>query len=751
MKRYLLFHLFTLCLALHSISQTETSPYFELNSGTGSLLRTSYFTNDSSGFIGAFDGSLLTTNDYGTTWNSLDIGLSGSRIRDIEFIDEDTGFIAAFDGKVLRTTNGGSSWTLDTVIDNSYHWRDVFILTNSTVYLTGAKGDSGVLAKQTIGETSWDISLIDTFPINACHFINEDTGYLACDKGRLYITTNGGGNWSHEDFVGVKLLHSGAIAQPINLYSIDVSQLNKVYVTADFNYYIKSADLTSGWERKALFKNGVDFEKVMDVQFIGDSVGFMISQKGGGPMSIGDNQIFYTTNKGKKWHAGAEFSEKLWNIHMTDYQTGYIVGNNGTVYKTLSGWQNCETSRFYYGDTICTEEVISAWTDLDALAYRWELDNVIVSESKQVSVEVVNPGNHVLELTLIDLDTFWCSYFIDGSEVVPDSFYAKLPSLPLDFVTDTVVCDKLILSVDENYTISIWKDFITDDLLSSEDSIEITKTGNYQITVRDPAPSNCIQRRVFYAEIILPEFLEDTVVSCKSPVIGLADDLLNSNTDYQFTWSTGETENTIKAMESGQYIVSVDAEGQCEYNDTTWVTILDPETKIFTISDSAGCLNSLGIFDITTYNSQGYTDSIIWKFHDNGDVFAMFSDTAQYIYASSDSFMVELIVIDTSNSCFDTAQKTVVVNACNSLSLATDEAFQIYPNPSSGVFTINTHRLLKATDEIVVRDILGNIIHKQKFETSSNSNLVSIDTPEGIYFIELHSKNNTITKSLMIQ
>tara|TARA_B100000809_G_C15129820_1_gene527851 strand:- start:1307 stop:3595 length:2289 start_codon:yes stop_codon:yes gene_type:complete len=89
--------------------------------------------------------------------------------------------------------------------------------------------------------------------------------------------------------------------------------------------------------------------------------------------------------------------------------------------------------------------------------------------------------------------------------------------------------------------------------------------------------------------------------------------------------------------------------------------------------------------------------------------------------------------------CLDS---TVSVNEYNTSS------FQIYPNPSSGIFTIKRNQ--NTSSNIVIYDLLGKEVYLKNNETNKEIQLDLTDVNKGIYFISIISENERIVKRLII-
>ena len=72
-----------------------------------------------------------------------------------------------------------------------------------------------------------------------------------------------------------------------------------------------------------------------------------------------------------------------------------------------------------------------------------------------------------------------------------------------------------------------------------------------------------------------------------------------------------------------------------------------------------------------------------------------------------------------------------------------------YPNPSTGIFTIDTNGVV--IHAIQLQDITGKSITELKWEMESNCVTIDIsDKPSGIYFLRLISDGHVGTKRIVV-
>ncbi len=114
-----------------------------------------------------------------------------------EFYNENIGYITYFNSQtsvyhqvIGRTTNNCQSFSEISIPVNPV--SSVFLNNSSTVFLTGKlTGGIPVVAKSTNSGSNWELTV---FPnaVNKIYFMNSSTGWISCNNGQLYKTTDGG-------------------------------------------------------------------------------------------------------------------------------------------------------------------------------------------------------------------------------------------------------------------------------------------------------------------------------------------------------------------------------------------------------------------------------------------------------------------------------------------------------------------------------------------------------------------------------
>lgn len=194
------------------------------------------FTSNNTVYISAAGNTLMKSTDGGSTFTVMTSKESNGAL---VFINDVTGFSGATNG-ILKTTNGGNNWRyIAAPVDYVHNFSStpqtiLYALKDNKVYISSDLGENwalslaaytgnilysvhfptnnigfaagykptlfnyGRLHKTTNGGVSWDtITTNFRFRIKAVHFLNAQTGFIYTDQGRqlLMRTTNSGVSW----------------------------------------------------------------------------------------------------------------------------------------------------------------------------------------------------------------------------------------------------------------------------------------------------------------------------------------------------------------------------------------------------------------------------------------------------------------------------------------------------------------------------------------------------------------------------
>jgi hypothetical protein len=104
------------------------------------------------------------------------------------------------------------------------------------------------------------------------------------------------------------------------------------------------------------------------------------------------------------------------------------------------------------------------------------------------------------------------------------------------------------------------------------------------------------------------------------------------------------------------------------------------------------------------------------------------------------------------NGCSDTATINITVNLSTGVTISEFEGgkLDVYPNPSSGRFTVNLKDKTFET-KICVYDVLGNCVFDKVSMKNSNEKIDLTNQPKGIYTLEIESAGESLIKKIVLQ
>lgn len=156
-------------------------------------------------------------------------------------------------GKIYRSSNAGNTWA--SYIYNSTSMKSVFSFGNS-VWIAGESGN--------VYKTTKVISPINThnvgesFTINSICFVDENTGFLCGDNGKVYKSLNGGVSWILSN-TGVETVKLNSISFKDASKGITVGDNGKIYITDNggTSWTLQSLNVTRNLLRVKFFNDGI--------------------------------------------------------------------------------------------------------------------------------------------------------------------------------------------------------------------------------------------------------------------------------------------------------------------------------------------------------------------------------------------------------------------------------------------------------------------------------------------------------------
>jgi hypothetical protein len=193
------------------------------------------------------------------------------------------------------------------------------------------------------------------------------------------------------------------------------------------------------------------------------------------------------------------------------------------------------------------------------------------------------------------------------------------------------------------------------------------------------------------------------------------------STPYTYTWSNGQSGQTISGLAPGQYSVTITDAGGCETIGGT--EFVDEPSPLQIVTDSTPATSEVSV------TASGGTTPYQYSWS-NGD------QTATSVVDSTGTYTV---TVTDDNGCIATGSQFIQPTGYGELTLTNN--IKVYPNPNNGQFEVNFNGLNGAYD-IVVRNIVGQTVAQDRVNVSGNAqkrfNLS--DMNKGIYLIEVQDQ-----------
>jgi photosystem II stability/assembly factor-like uncharacterized protein len=289
-------------------------------------------------FIAVGDaGTVLLSNDDGITWQRIE-PFTAQKFRSVYVKDSLTFFAVASQdngfGEIFKTIDGGQNWTMMYNILNR-SLRDINFANDSIGYTVGYPSFVG---KTTDGGNTWqDISNIGVIggTLTSVSFLNSDTGFVGRTNttNAMYKTENGGATWSQVFGYGGQ-----------GCYTIKFLNDTLGYAGAYNSRIFRTTNGGANWSQQTSFQTS---EEVTSIDFADLTHGVAVT-----------SAYVYRTSNGTTWSSpylgGPNFLSAAFspsgNIVLGDSYGGLRTASNfGTTYSNSnpqSGLQTFQRIKF---------------------------------------------------------------------------------------------------------------------------------------------------------------------------------------------------------------------------------------------------------------------------------------------------------------------------------------------------------------------------------------------------------------------
>lgn len=217
------------------------------------------------------------------------------------------------------------------------------------------------------------------------------------------------------------------------------------------------------------------------------------------------------------------------------------------------------------------------------------------------------------------------------------------------------------------------------------------------------------------------------------------------NPGQTFNWSTGATTQTVSVSSPGSYTVTVTDALGCNAVATTTVAQVPGITAGISNPPTGNVFQTVQLTDASTPTPISWE----WNFGD-GTTFSS-QQNPSHVYAALGIYTITLIVDD--GQCRDTTTSTININ--NYVGVVEEDfaaAFELFPNPSTGIFNLYLELFKPQNLEMEVTDLSGKVLYRQNernaFVYRGEINLSTLS--KGVYVLRLTAGDRTTFKKLVL-
>ena len=273
-----------------------------------------FFINKNIGWIVGDNGTILKTNDGGSSWIEQESN-TNKNLYSVYFFDLDMGF-AGGGSYLLKTTDGGDSWTEEKFVNSSI--IDIIFLDEQVGFFI----TYDYLFKTIDGGLNWEEINIDSLVgghlLRICDidFINSANGWIVGFNPNFVLkTTNQGENW-------VKVQN---VPDTVSFTFIEAIDSTSFWVGGTTSYY-DGGDVYLSEDDGNTFSIK-DKKSITNLAIVNDSSAVGIGR---------NNTIKVTKDRGHTWTREPIYDWYDFNdVFFINGRVGWVVGENGLIYKTI--------------------------------------------------------------------------------------------------------------------------------------------------------------------------------------------------------------------------------------------------------------------------------------------------------------------------------------------------------------------------------------------------------------------------------
>jgi len=626
----------------------------------------------------------------------------------------------AFDGDTI-TTGWGNNGSLPSWLEYNFGSGNGKVLTGYSFYCSssmiggwgGGTYDPTAWTFEGFNGTSWDIleSRVDNNPIMdvwKTFYFNNATSY---ERYRINISNTQDGSYAM--ITELRLLRSN----PANACSnkLFIATTNHNYVSSAYQWQLNGVNI--GSNKDSLLLSSFNFHDTLTCILTTTMCATTatvtsnktVLQQGPSHVNLGSD----VTQCGGTLmlNAGNPGASYLWsNAATTQMITATNTGTYSVIVTNASSCSNSDTINV----TIHTPPTVNIGGNVTQCG-----GNVVLNAGNAGATYAWSPAGTTQTITALSSNTYSVVVTDANNCTASDAAVITIHTPPTVSLGGNVTqCGgNVVLNAGNSGATYAWSP------AGTTQSISALTSNTYSVVVTDA--NNCTGSDVAVVTIHTPPTvnLGGNVTQCGGNVV-----LNAGNSGATYAWSPAGTTQTITALSSNTYSVVVTDANNCTGSDIAAVTINALPGKTTTLNGSVITANQTGA-------------SYQWLDCNNNKAPIAGATGQSYTVASTGNFAVEI----TLNGCSDTSA-CVSVTATGINAIENSSQLSIYPNPSSGTFTVQS----AGEGVYSIMDELGQTVQSLKLNAANRYTFHVEDLSNGIYFIVGYNKEQLTKQKIVI-
>ncbi|HJY84675.1 MAG TPA: YCF48-related protein [Candidatus Binatia bacterium] len=286
-----------------------------------------------------YGGKILVTTDGGKTWQAKPSG-TDSALYNVKFADAQNGWVCGQDGLILHTSDGGETWHKQesgvnqpifamSFVDKNHGWA---VSEQATYLRTTSGGESWETGRieASLEGVSEEATLAMVDPVlYDVQFIDEKTGWMVGEFGKIYHSTDGGMTWNEQQ--GTLLGHAG-IDDALNLptfFGVRFKNSTEGIAVGIEGKVVETTDGGKTWVFTAEDLAAFSTDPLYALRLFDDGKGWIVGAAG--------RVLQLRDGDWKNAPLGRPLTTWLRSIDFFNEDNGWIVGGYGTILHTTDG------------------------------------------------------------------------------------------------------------------------------------------------------------------------------------------------------------------------------------------------------------------------------------------------------------------------------------------------------------------------------------------------------------------------------